>query len=599
MRIATTASFDEAVAMPWATSDGAGLILSPWFFAPGAVMEAAPNWLPTVLWAIAVMAFYAVTRRLAIVGGGALLAAVLLAIHPVGAAAHGDLAALWPLLSLTLSMCAIFCLLTPHRSPIVWLGGLLAMIAVLCHPIAFIMPVLVTADFLFRPLVRIRPVQRVVAAWFGVIVGAFAVVIAGSLPSVLGWNMLERATQHMAIVGRALEMALTGGPVVRVPYDMLDVPMDGWTHSAVLAGLLGIGGLLAVAAKVSRPGVRVGACFSIAVLIMLMQPIVIFASPLAPAIVVFLVVGLLWTLVPLVPERAWPVGVIGAVAAILVTLVVPRPSLWFSSEDHLTAHEFEALDGPVALRLSAARKALTDGRAEAAIAVLETVTTLDAVPLRVRAMLEVGRWADAHRLIKAYDGPRKPALRCIQAVQRHEVTAIPRCKAAFDALPGDTQVTVDLATAHSQEKNGRVAEELLEALVKRTNSRAAHLALADHYERSRWLREGVVALEAWHAAYPNDALAKERLSSALLNKVRGDLHAKRYGDAVFAARRLLVLDPSMDVVRYYLADALEASGEAKAAAEERARAKASGVEPPPAANAIPGVPAEMMPKGMR
>ena len=254
----------------------------------------------------------------------------------------------------------------------------------------------------------------------------------------------------------------------------------------------------------------------------------------------------------------------------------------------------EGAPAPVdpAQRVRDATQALDDGRPKVALVVLGDDVGPGFDLVRVRALLALERWGDAQRIIAhaPVDGPDAAAMRCELASARSDVDGERACQAALAASPHDVRLTVALAVAIDRMNRPAEAEALLRVAVRNSDGQVAREALVAHLERFGWMREAVDATEAWLVVRPGDPRVQRRLVSLLQRKVKGDLVGKRPSEAAVAARRLLALAPEHQEVRYYLADALEATGDAQGAEVERAQLRAAGVPPPPPATGLPTAP---------
>lgn len=239
-------------------------------------------------------------------------------------------------------------------------------------------------------------------------------------------------------------------------------------------------------------------------------------------------------------------------------------------------------------RLREAERALDEGQAAVAMGTLGDAEGPGFALLRVRALLALKRWGEAERQLERATGPDVPAMRCELASARSDVNAERLCQEALAAAPKDVRLVVAMANALGRMHRPDEAEKLLRDAVQQSGAAAARDALISHLERFSWVREAVAEAEAWYTLEPERPGLRPRLVGLLERKVRGDLFAKRPAEALVAARRVLELAPERAQMRYYLADALAATGDEAAAAAERATAKAAGVEPPPPPSGVPG-----------
>ncbi len=248
----------------------------------------------------------------------------------------------------------------------------------------------------------------------------------------------------------------------------------------------------------------------------------------------------------------------------------------------------DARQDGAAQRVQEAERALDDGRAAAAVGLLAEADGPGVTLLRVRALLALKRWGEAARQVERETGPDLAAMRCEMASARSDVDAERLCREALVAAPKDTRLVVAMANTLDRMHRPDEAERLLRDAVQQSGAAVARDALISHLERFSWVREAVAEAEAWYTLEPERRGLRPRLVALLERKVRGDLLAKRHGDAAVAARRVLELAPERAQMRYYLADALAATGDEAAAAAERAKAKAAGAEPPPPPSGVPG-----------
>jgi thioredoxin-like negative regulator of GroEL len=239
-------------------------------------------------------------------------------------------------------------------------------------------------------------------------------------------------------------------------------------------------------------------------------------------------------------------------------------------------------------RLALARYWWNQGRPDRVLQVTGEDPAEALVPIRTRALLTVRRWGEARRILRAYEGPEKAALRCELDSAAEEIGAARRCLAALASSPGDHRLAASASRALDRDGRGREAERLLvDALARAPAAPELHSALVALYEANGWMREAVVAWRRWSDASPDDLGARSGLLRALVDKGRGDLLENRHEEAEAAFREILELEPERHEVRYYLADALEALGRGDVARSERERARAAGAEPPPPPAAVP------------
>lgn len=241
-------------------------------------------------------------------------------------------------------------------------------------------------------------------------------------------------------------------------------------------------------------------------------------------------------------------------------------------------------------RLAEAERALLVGRGGLALGALGEAEGPGFDLMRVRAYLQMKRWGDAAELAAKARGAEAKAMACELASAREDVDAERRCRAAIAELPEDVRLKLALAATLDRMHRPAEAEEILRAVVTESGDAAARDALIRHLERFGWVREAVAEAEAWLRAEPDRDGLTGRLVHLLERKVRGDLLEKRGEDALAAARRVLELAPDRTQMRYFLADALELTGDSAGAAEQRAKAKAAGATPPPDPGAVPTVP---------
>lgn len=243
--------------------------------------------------------------------------------------------------------------------------------------------------------------------------------------------------------------------------------------------------------------------------------------------------------------------------------------------------------GPEAGSLEArAGAALDGGQPGQALDLLREAREPRLRALRGRARVALHHWGEAEREIKALgEDPAAATLKCNLAVARRDVMAEHLCRAATAADPGDLRAKLDLAAALDDIGRPEEGEKLLrDLLVDAHGDDRVWSALVDHFERFGWIREAVDTLAAWRIQHPFETRVTERLTAALLRKVRGDLLDKRWLEADVAARWLLDVAPAEGVARWYLADALDGLGKKAEAEAEREAAAAAGVPKPPPVN---------------
>jgi len=234
------------------------------------------------------------------------------------------------------------------------------------------------------------------------------------------------------------------------------------------------------------------------------------------------------------------------------------------------------------------------GPDEALRAASEEIRVLFAI-----ASLDLERWGDAEIIVPRVKDPvTRDLAHCYLAGKRTDIDGERRCRDALKAAEAAGRAadyltdSAELGLAASVERNNRLetAAELLAALTKARPNIRNRKALHAFYDRVGWIKEDVVALEAWALEMPDDVSVKGQLIAALDRKVKGDILEARGQDAEAAARRLLVLDPDNGSWRFYLADALALLGKKDESAKERAAAVASGATPPKASNAVREMP---------
>lgn len=239
-----------------------------------------------------------------------------------------------------------------------------------------------------------------------------------------------------------------------------------------------------------------------------------------------------------------------------------------------------------------ASAALDAGLPRQALAALEGVgdTAPVVLALRLVAWSELSEWGRVEGKLGGLSGPEGQAVRCVFGAARRDVLADKVCR---ERPPVDNAALEDAAVrarAKVAEDEHRLdeAEKRLRELVAKRPVIANRKAFVGYLERSGFVAEAVIEVEAWWKQSPEDGSLEPKLIGLLERKVRGDLLERRADAAESAARRILEIDPARGEVRYFLADALELKGDKDGAERERAQAKAKGFEAPPAPNTFPG-----------
>lgn len=558
-----------------------------------ALSVGAAHALSAALWVAAALLMLLSGRRLGLSLAGATLAAVLLAAHPLGAALHADLAGRGVLIGLLGLLGGLAAGLAPSRDlPMAAVAAVAVAVGTLGHPLAALAPLLL--------LLAWRALGQPVWGKALVVIGPVALVgwvVALALGAGGSFSGAPNLAAALALTGRAALVGATGTPLVREPWD-LDLDAVTLTDPLAILGALTLFACLTLLPKGRLPGVRIGAGIVLVAALLLAQPLWSFASEQPPALLFTVTLGFAFAVGALMPRgRAWlVVPAVVSAAAVASAFAFTRPAQWLADEDRLELHEMAAVPDALTPRLTLAHRALSEGRHGDAITLTLGRPEQPLAQIRARALLALNRWSEVSRVIRGWQGPGKAAVECALAAARRDVTAERLCRAAIAEDPTDVFAHVDLARTLSRLGRADEAEALLRALVETHPEAASWVALVAHFETFGWLEQAVEVLDEALARHPGHRRLSAQLEAVLLRKVRGDLLAKRYDAAIAAARRLLAVDPERHIVRYYLADALAAAGDHAAAEAERARAKAAGVEVPPAVDAIPGAPRAPAPR---
>ncbi len=251
--------------------------------------------------------------------------------------------------------------------------------------------------------------------------------------------------------------------------------------------------------------------------------------------------------------------------------------------------------------IAVAERALAEGDARRALSLVSGADPDPAranalLTLKARALIALTQWDEVESLAaRIGDAAGKALVVCELKAARRDIgavkacgDAIAACEAAGQSVWAD-QARVAQAAGFEADRRYGEAERILKALVATRPTARARRVLVDYYARTGLVPDAVAALEAWRAAEPGAKGLDLKLALLVERQVKGDLLERRGVEALAAARRLRELQPARAEFRYYLADALELTGDAKGAAAERAAAEAAGAKPPRKATDVPGL----------
>lgn len=560
------------------------------------------NW---VLWVLLSVGVFALARSL---GASALASAAvagLLAAHPTGVAAYGDLAGRGPLMACVAMVFALTISLRPRSSSprgrfATWAAVAVATaVALLAHPVAAVLPV-PTALALWRRLERPRPSWSV---WLQsascltvqlATVGVWMVArMAMDIPDAgfhethvaLGPDGEMLVADGLTLAMRGLYVSLLGAPLLPHPWDVV-APSMGWSTWTAWAGAAVLVGLPIVARRLGSEGVAVGLWWTWAVLLGLSQLAEPLPSAQAPALLTMLLIGPLLAFAPGIrsPRLA------GAVLVGSVILAL-GPTRWnaahVNSELAWREHAVATLPDSSAPRAALARFHLREGKPRRALDVVGDDRSPSLAAIAVEAHLALRQWGTARRVLPHVEGAKAVLLRCAVASASEDVTAVRHCEQARRDLGDSPEILVSLARALERARLTKQAETLLrEALAESPSEAMLHDALVSVLDRAGWMREAVVALEAWYALPDAPTMVRGRLVAALERKGRGDILQRRNEEAAQALERALEVDPAAHRIRFSLAEAYDALGRTEDGANQRAQAKAHGATPPPRPGAV-------------
>ncbi|MGM0574696.1 MAG: tetratricopeptide repeat protein [Myxococcota bacterium] len=589
---------------PWVEAGPATDGVAVWsdWLPMAASLPATPPWAAHVvqwlLWGLLALGVWRLGRAVGARREGAVAAAVLVAAHPLGVAAHADVAGRGPLIAILAMVWALALSLGPRSGPgaRAWLRRGAVVLVLL-------------AGLLAHPMVAVTPVVGGLALWtrwrratprllFGetdwpswlVQVGAVGIWLAAraAIPGIdegvaaehlaLGADGEVGLAAGCRLVARGIRVAALGAPLVRRPWDVDWASVGGGAWEVWVGGALLVG--LPIAARLVRTErVATPLWWTWALLLAMSQIAEPLPSAQPPALLVGVLVGLALLVGAVVRGRvAGSLAVAGAVA--LVVLPTARAATWFATEGTLLRHELATVPYAAPVRAALARRALEEERPRRALDVLGDREAPEHAALRVRALLDLHRWGSARRALEDVDGDGAAALRCEVAAASRSLDAVDLCRRAVDEEGPEPRVIVALARALERSRRSEAAEAALQRGLERHPDDPRLLgAAADLYEDAGWMRQAVDVLERWYAR-TGDPAVRRRLVDALGRKGRGDRGAGRHEEAVEALERALELAPERHALRYPLAEALEELGEAERARTQRETARGHGAQPP-------------------
>jgi tetratricopeptide (TPR) repeat protein len=569
----------------------------------------ASHAIQALLWVALALSVLALARELGAAPAGAIAASSLTAAHPVATAAYADAAGRGCLIAALGMTLAVAMALRSVRSRPLGRGllaggsGIMGLGAALGEPLGLILPMItaVTQWSVTRAQEEPRPSWRRGLCWeaFLAQIAAAALVVAvravlvpevpvssETNPAVSSDGQVDPIAAG-ALTARALRVAVLGAPLVRQPWDV------DWSHLGANELPTWLGWCLLLLAPVvarlnrKRPAVASGLFWMWAVLLALSQLAEPMPSAQPPAHLLLVLIGLALALGGLIEHR-WALipALLGAV--LLAAFPTRQAAAWFESEEAMLRHELAVAPEAVLPRAALARRHLELGEVPEALQLVERSTVPALVEIRIRALLDLGRWGSAQEILPLAAEDRRLALSCHVAAAAGKVGAVRTCEAARARYPRDPELALAQARALETDRRLVEAEALLRgALAERPSNPRLLATLAAFLERQGWLRQSVEVREAWLAQRPDDREARLGLTQSLARKARGDLLDKRWDEAIQTLVRLLGLAPDDHPMRYYLAEAYRGAGKLAEAEAEVARARAHGAEPPPPPDAVP------------
>lgn len=261
--------------------------------------------------------------------------------------------------------------------------------------------------------------------------------------------------------------------------------------------------------------------------------------------------------------------------------------------------------------IEVAERALAEGDARRALGLVSGTDPDPAranvmLTLKARALVALTQWGEVESLAaRIGDAAGKALVLCELKAARRDIGAVRACGDAITACEAAgrgawaDQARVAQAAGYEADRRYVEAERILKELVATRPTARARRLLVDYYARTGLVQDAVAALEAWRTAEPGAKGLDLKLALLVERMVKGDLLERRGAEALAAARRLRELQPAREEFRYYVADALELTGDAKGAAVERAAAEAAGAKPPRKATDVPGMDAPPTPPDTR
>lgn len=554
-----------------------------------------------LLWIALALAVVGLARSVGMGWPGAAVAGALVAAHPVGVAAHADLAGRGPLLATLGVVAAIAIALSPPRTTLLGRIGIAAaagaalVVGLVGHPIAVLAPVVAVGGWwsLRREGRRASDVLALagpvvaVGAWYA-LRGAIAgdVNVDPAAHGLLGADGEVPVATGAALAGHAIWVGLLGTPLTREPWTIIE-GAQSWSQPLAWIGLLFIIGL-PVAARWVRVGAPAVALWLLwATLLALSQIADPFASAQAPALLTLVLVGPALAVGHLVRPGPIVGGIVAAACLALVLGPTASAARAYTTERTLLSHERDLFPSSVGLHLKVARHEVRTGQLNAALALLKGVDrdAPGAAALVVEANLGLNRWGTARGALKGVPEPAQTVLACRLGAAADEIGAVRHCERAREIVRGtDGEGEVIAALAKALDRNSRsdTAEQLLkDAIAERPDDGRLYAALVDYYERVGYLGDAITILESWRARAGQSPGVILRLVKAYERKGQGDLQEKRWQEAVEAFDRALELSPAQHQLRYHLAKALSELGQDDRARAEIQQATEAGVEPPP------------------